>query len=96
MGIYIDYYLTIDFDESCKSSFDLKKYEIDYAIGEQIIKFCKIEYNKYIIKLEELKKIYTLPIETENMYIIQTSWCSYSFEEMNNPNDISFFIKIVS
>jgi len=46
--------------------------------------------------MNDLKKIYSLPIETENMYIIQTSWCSHSIEEMNEPNDISFFIKIVS
>jgi hypothetical protein len=96
MGIYIDYYLVTDFDESCKSSIELEKYEIDYRVGEKIVELCKKEENKYIIKMEDLKKIYSLPIESNNMYIIQTYWCSYSIEEMNEPNDISFFIKIVS
>lgn len=95
MGIYLDFYLTTDYDETSKVSYDLKKHEIPYNIGEIILNNSIKKNNSYYIEKDKLLEFYVPPIDSDNMYIIQTCWSSYSMEDMNNPNDINLFIKII-
>lgn len=95
MGLYLDFYLITDYDETSKVSYNFKKYEIPYDIGEKILSNAIKQNNSYFIEKVKLLEFYVPPIDSENMYIIQTCWASFSMEDMNNPNDINLFIKII-
>lgn len=95
MGLYLDFYLITDYDETSSVSCDFKKYEIPYDIGEKILSNSVKKNNSYFIQKEKLLEFYVPPVESEKMYIIQTCWASFTIEDMNNQNDINLFIRVV-